>query len=443
MNGTWQLQVEDTETEDDGVLNAWSLQLCIEPSAEGEGEGTAEGEGEATAEGEGEGTAEGEGEGTAEGEGEGTAEGEPGTILLPGDVALEMVWIPAGTFMMGRYEDEWDSEDSETPQHEVTFSSGFWMSKYEITKAQWEAVMGTKPWQGEEEVLDQADTPATHITWEDAQAFVTALNAFTGATYALPTEAQWEYACRAGTSTRFYWGDDLDLTALMDYAWCFYNTYDVGEYYAHAVGQKTANAFGLFDMSGNVHEWCEDDWHEDYTDAPADGSAWVDSPRASQRIVRGSNWFASTMTRSRSASRGKSPATATHSTYGMRLVLLDGPSVEGEGEGTTEGEGEGAVNPWHSADQNEDGRVSVSELLRVIQFFNSDGYQCSEAGEDGYAPGKDAAAQSCPAHDSDYNPQDWTVNLSELLRLIQFFNSGGYHWSADSEDDFSTGMSAG
>jgi len=223
------------------------------------------------------------------GEGEGEGEGE--TIMLPGNVPLEMVWIPEGTFMMGRYPGEQDSYSDEDPQHSVTISNGFWMGKYELTKAQWTAVMGTTPWSGRSYVLDDPDSPAIYVSWNDAQAFITALNGLTGKTFRLPSEAEWEYACRAATATRFYWGDDPSYTAIADYAWCWYNAWNVGERYAHVVGLKLPNAFGLYDMSGNVYEWCEDDFHFDYTGAPANGVAWVDSPRGFYRVSRGGRYL--------------------------------------------------------------------------------------------------------------------------------------------------------
>jgi len=195
---------------------------------------------------------------------------------------------------MGRYPGEQDSDFNEDPQHSVTVP-GFWMAKYELTKRQWQAVMGTTPWAGSSyvHVLDDPDSPAVYVDWDDAKAFITALNSYTGKTFRLPSEAEWEYACRAGTTTRFYWGDDPSYAEIGSYAWNYYNAYNVGERYAHVVGQKLPNAWGLYDMSGNVLEWCEDDWHNSYTgvDVPTDGSAWVDSPRGLTRVLRGGDWY--------------------------------------------------------------------------------------------------------------------------------------------------------
>jgi formylglycine-generating enzyme required for sulfatase activity len=222
--------------------------------------------------------------------GEGEGEGEPGeteTIMLPGDVPLTMVWIPAGTFMMGRYPGEQDSYSDEDPQHQVTLTHGFWLGKYELTKRQWTAVMGTTPWSGQDYVLDDPDSPAVYMSWDDAQVFMTALNTYTGQTFRLPSEAEWEYACRAGTTTRFYWGDDASYADIGNYAWYEGNAWNAGEQYAHVVGLKLPNAWGLYDMSGNVWEWCQD-WYGGYP-----SGAVIDPQGASTstyRVLRGGGW---------------------------------------------------------------------------------------------------------------------------------------------------------
>ncbi len=215
------------------------------------------------------------------------AAGTTETALLPGNVPLVMVWMPGGTFLMGRYPGEQDSYSYEDPQHSVTLG-GFWMAKYALTKRQWTAVMTSAPWTGQSNVLADLDSPAVYVSWNNAQSFLAAVNSYTGKTFYLPSETEWEYACRAGTTTRFYWGDDPSYTAIGNYAWYLGNCSI--EAYAHIVGQKLPNAFGLYDMSGNVWEWCEDDWHDGYTGAPTDGQAWVDSPRGSSRLFRGGAW---------------------------------------------------------------------------------------------------------------------------------------------------------
>jgi len=227
---------------------------------------------------------------------------EPQTIPinLPGGVTMDMVLIPAGSFQMGRYPGEQDSYSYEGPQHEVNIGHDFYMGKYEVTKAQWTAVMETAPWSGQSFVLDDPNSPAIYVSWDDIKGtdgFIEKMNALGQGTFRLPSEAEWEYSCRAETTTRFYWGDDPSYTMIGDYAWYRGNaSYDVGENYAHVVGLKLPNAWGLHDMSGNVWEWCQDYWHDSYdtnengvVDAPTDGSAW-ESPTSSYRVFRGGGW---------------------------------------------------------------------------------------------------------------------------------------------------------
>jgi len=238
-------------------------------------------------------------------------------FMLPGDVPLEMVWVPGGTFMMGRYPGEQLSYPEEDPRHQVSVP-GFWMAKYELTKRQWQAVMGTTPWSGESNVLNDPDSPAVYISWNDAKAFIAVLNSYTSLTFRLPSEAEWEYACRAGTATCFYWGDDPNRTVGNAYCWWMHNARTVGEAYGHVVGQKIMNAFGLYDMSGNVWEWCEDDWHVNYTGSPTNGRAWVDWPRGSYRMLRGGSWYGEGACRS--AHRGGSVPSDTSGEFGLRLA---------------------------------------------------------------------------------------------------------------------------
>ncbi len=244
------------------------------------------------------------------------------TVLLPGNVPLVMKWIPGGTFLMGRYAGELDSYNYEDPQHSVTLG-GFWMGKYELTKRQWVAVMGTTPWSGQSYVLADLDSPAVFVSWADAQSFLTAVNSYTSKTFRLPSEAEWEYACRAGNHvppTRFYWGGDPSYTAIGNYAWYYDNAYNVtGQQYAHVVGGKAPNVFGLYDMSGNVWEWCEDDWHGSYTGSPTDGQAWVDSPRGSYRVLRGGGWY-NNDNYCRSAVRSSNSSDLTNLDIGFRVA---------------------------------------------------------------------------------------------------------------------------
>jgi formylglycine-generating enzyme required for sulfatase activity len=203
----------------------------------------------------------------------------PFTENLPNGLTLEMVGLPAGQFLMGSPDSDPDASDSEKPQHQVKVNS-FAIGKYPVTQAQYQAVMGTNP----SYFKNNPQNPVEDVSWNDAQAFCQKLSQITGKTYRLPTEAEWEYACRAGTTTRFYFGDNANQ--LGDYAWYGGNSQQT----THPVGQKKPNGWGLYDMSGNVWEWCEDNWHDNYIGAPKDGSAWLTNDNDYQ-IVRGGSWF--------------------------------------------------------------------------------------------------------------------------------------------------------
>ncbi|MDB9414794.1 SUMF1/EgtB/PvdO family nonheme iron enzyme [Microcystis aeruginosa] len=201
----------------------------------------------------------------------------PFTEKLPKGLTLEMVGLPAGKFLMGSPHSDPDARDYEKPQHQVQVNS-FAIGKYPVTQAQYQAVMGTNP----SNFSNNPQNPVENVSWNDAQAFCQKLSQITGKTYRLPTEAEWEYACHAGTTTRFYFGDDANQ--LGNYAWYDGNS----QYTTHPVGQKKPNAWGLYDMSGNVWEWCEDNWHDSYKNAPSDGSAWLNNNLS--HIVRGGSW---------------------------------------------------------------------------------------------------------------------------------------------------------
>ncbi|MGD0091128.1 MAG: formylglycine-generating enzyme family protein [Planctomycetota bacterium] len=201
----------------------------------------------------------------------------PDLVLdLAEGVKLELVFIPAGKFMMGSPETEKDRSAAET-QHEVTISQPFYMGKYEVTEEQYQAVTGTSP------SRNGAQSPVERVTWDEAQEFCQKLSALTGKTVQLPTEAQWEYACRAGTATRFHSGDsDSDLDGV---AW--YGN-KVSNKTMHPVGQKKPNAFGLYDMHGNVWEWCAD-WYGEYA-AGAATDPTGPARASTSRVVRGGGW---------------------------------------------------------------------------------------------------------------------------------------------------------
>ncbi len=247
------------------------------------------------------------------------------TILLPGSIPLVLVWVPSGSFQMGRYPGEVASYAREDPQHEVTLAYGFWMGKYEITQQQWLVVCGSWPGTAPSSTNGLGNTyPAYYISWDDAKNFITTLNAYIVSsgqgplTVRLPSEAEWEYACRAGTQTRYYWGDDLTYTQIGAYAWYSGNNSPTG---SKPVGGKTSNVFGLYDMIGNVYEWCEDDYNASYTGAPADGSAWTGSPRASDRVFRGGFWVNSAGG-CRTAFRYNGIPSYRHNSLGFRLAAV-------------------------------------------------------------------------------------------------------------------------
>jgi len=243
------------------------------------------------------------------------------TLDLGDEVTMELVKIPAGTFEMGTD----NAGDDTRPVHTVTIAQPFYMGKFEVTQAQWQAVMGTTPWSGKPWVLEDDDCAATYVNWHDCQEFcqVVLTKKTTGYAPRLPTEAEWEYACRAGSTTEYYFGDSDDGLGL--YAWYDINAFEVpGQEYAHPVGQKDSNDFGLHDMHGNVNEWCEDRGHANYEGAPSDGSAWVDGTFPT-RIIRGGAWDDSAGSCRSAIRRGSPPGTTESDSRsdhkGFRLVL--------------------------------------------------------------------------------------------------------------------------
>jgi formylglycine-generating enzyme required for sulfatase activity len=210
-------------------------------------------------------------------------------------VQLTLMLIPEGEFMMGAPADEPESEDWERPQHLVQVSQ-FLLGRYPVTQAQWRVVAGydriNKELNPEPSRFKDDNLPVESISWEDAQEFCQRLSTKTGKNYRLPSEAEWEYACRAGTVTPFHFGETI-TSELANYDGSeTYNDGPKGEYRGKTtvVGIFPANNWGLHDMHGNVWEWCEDDWHGSYEGAPADGSAWVDVDRTKGKLLRGGSW---------------------------------------------------------------------------------------------------------------------------------------------------------
>ena len=234
----------------------------------------------------------------------------PGAICKEETTGMEFVYVPGGCFNMGS-----TASESEQPVHEVCLD-GFWMGKYEVTQAQWQAVMGNNPSR-----FTGADRPVEPISWNDAQAFVQKLNAAVethgrvSLQFHLPSEAQWEYAARAGTQTAYSFGDSD--AALGEYAW--YDGNSGGE--THPVGQKKPNDFGLYDMHGNMWEWVADTYHDTYQNAPKDGSFWGDLEDGNEKVMRGGSWYGN-QDSCRSANRhGLHPVLAGTS-FGCRVVAV-------------------------------------------------------------------------------------------------------------------------
>ncbi|MFM6872775.1 MAG: formylglycine-generating enzyme family protein [Dolichospermum sp.] len=206
------------------------------------------------------------------------------------NLELEMIAIPGGTFMMGSPENEEGSRDRERPQHEVTIKP-FLMGKYPITQAQWEIVAALEKVNIDLEFypsfFEDNNLPVEHISWNDAQEFCARLSRMTNKAYRLPSEAQWEYACRGGTTTPFYFGDKI-TAKLANYDGNY--VYSDEQEETTEVGSFSPNAFGLYDMHGNVWEWCQDDWHDNYEGAPTDGSAWT-GLSSDKKVLRGGSWY--------------------------------------------------------------------------------------------------------------------------------------------------------
>lgn len=219
---------------------------------------------------------------------------------------IDFVWCPDGEFYMGST----DGNSNELPVHHVTISKGFWISSEEVSQEQWMAIMGDNP----SDMTGDPRAPVENVSWNDVQTYITALNdAHPLRTFRLPTEAEWEYACRADTSTAYFFG--TDSSALTKYAW--YSSNDGNK--THLVGQKEANDWGLYDVYGNVGEWVND-WYDDY---PEEGAAETDPQgpeTGSTHVFRGGTWSddAATCTSSHRSSAG---ADKRSSKIGFRLVM--------------------------------------------------------------------------------------------------------------------------
>ena len=214
------------------------------------------------------------------------------------DIRLELVAVPSGSYNMGE-------------GHQVNISA-YYIGKYQITQAQYSSVMGNNP-----STCGGLKRPVESLSWNDAVTFCKKLSKKTGKHYRLPSEAEWEYACQAGSTTDYCFGDDA--SQLADYAWFTLNSVDS----TYLVGQKKPNAWGLFDMHGNVWEWCQDHWHCNYNGAPEDGSARLTDCYSSSasRVTRGGSFLSSAWS-CRSVYRGNNQPDDRYKDLGFRVVCV-------------------------------------------------------------------------------------------------------------------------
>ena len=256
-------------------------------------------------------------------------------VKLPNNTLLELVHIPSGVFYMGSPTNEEGRYGYEGPQHRVKMP-GFYMGKYPITQAQWYAVS----------LLDEVEQtlsprpsyfkgdhrPVEKVNWYEAMEFCNRLSVHTGQQYRLPSEAEWEYACRAGTSSRYSFGEDItwdQVNCRIEKKKIVDGVLGIGRREiveetsrgkTTEVGSFLSNAFGLCDMHGNVWEWCLDHWHDSYDSSPSDGSAWIEGGNSNRRVKRGGSWFNDPRL-CRSAYRRCSTPDFRSRNLGIRVVL--------------------------------------------------------------------------------------------------------------------------
>ena len=278
-----------------------------------------------------------------------------GDAPQPSSLDLQLVEIPAGSFLMGSPASEVGHHADEGPQHEVKLES-FWLGRTPITQAQWREVAGWEPINGQEPWLHKLDPdpvsnlpeanrflgdqrPVVNVNWFEAMEFCYRLSQRSGKTYTLPSESQWEYACRAGTTTPFSYGETLSAELANYDANATYGRGRRGKSRGQTtlVGSFAANAWGLHDMHGNVWEWCADHWHSSYAlgpqEAPADGSPWLDATEADKarmkgeradersRVLRGGSWGFDPVD-CRSASRSDHLPAYAYDDFGFRVCCL-------------------------------------------------------------------------------------------------------------------------
>lgn len=231
--------------------------------------------------------------------------------LKEGETPLILMRIPAGTFQMGSPQFEIGHEENESPVHRVTISRDFYLGKYEVTQAQWAAVMGGNP-----STEANPNYPVNKVSWQDSQEFLRRLNELTEKSgFRLPSEAEFEYACRAGSTDSTYFGDNPSEAALAEFAW--YRQNSDGE--LHRVGLLKPNAWGLYDMLGNVWEWCQD-WYGFYSaDSQRDPQGFASGM---EKVFRGASWMARPEW-IRCADRGKFAPDSRRNTGGFRVAFSE------------------------------------------------------------------------------------------------------------------------
>jgi len=228
---------------------------------------------------------------------------------LGNGLVMEMVRIPSGKFMIGSPLNETGRRENESPLSEINVPA-FYMAKFAVTQEQWAAIMGNNP----SIFRDNLQAPVENTSWLEAQDFCRKLAQRSQHFYRLPSESEWEYACRAGTNTAFHFGDSSEQLA--DYAWFG----DNANKRSHPVGAKVPNPWGLHEMHGGIWEWCEDIWHDSFKDAPVDGSAWVNNDNSSRRVRKGGSW-SNEARLCRAASREWHWQSDRYNDIGLRVVI--------------------------------------------------------------------------------------------------------------------------
>ncbi|MGH9363402.1 MAG: formylglycine-generating enzyme family protein, partial [Thermoanaerobaculia bacterium] len=256
---------------------------------------------------------------------EARAAGTPGLVVRPPTIAidlgsgasLELALIPPGEFTLGSPSGEPGRCDDEGPQARVRIAEPFYLGLTPVTQGQWRQVMGENP----ASYPESPEHPVEHVSWDNCQEFCRRLAARSGRAARLPSEAEWEYACRAGSVTIYSFGDDPAL--LPENAWFNANTRS-----SQPVGRKRPNGFGLHDVHGNVWEWCQDSWHPNYRGIPADGSPWTEAGDEERRVLRGGSW-GNGAHGLRSASRGRAYHGLRQGIFGLRVAMARAPGTRG------------------------------------------------------------------------------------------------------------------